>query len=165
MSRGERKAMISRDHPGLSLSRQCRVLAISRSTFYYAPKGESPENLALMRRIDDAVHEVSVLRLASDGPSVAARGDRGGPSPGTAPDAPHGAGGDLSGAENQRPPFRTTGLSLPAQRNGDRPPQPGLVRRHHLQCASTRIVRGAYVRNTLRERRKSECLVPCCKGT
>ena len=53
MSRGERKAMIARDHPGLSLSRQCRVLAISRSSFYYAPKGESPENLALMRRIDE----------------------------------------------------------------------------------------------------------------
>jgi len=52
MSRGERKAMISRDRPGLSLSRQCRVLAISRSAFYYTPKGESVENLALMRRID-----------------------------------------------------------------------------------------------------------------
>ena len=53
MSRGERKAMIARDHPDLSLSRQCQVLAISRSSFYYAPKGESPENLALMRRIDE----------------------------------------------------------------------------------------------------------------
>ena len=27
--------------------------SISRSSFYYAPKGESPENLALMRRIDE----------------------------------------------------------------------------------------------------------------
>ena len=53
MSRGERKAMIIRDHPGLSLSRQCQVLEISRSSFYYSPKGESAENLALMRRIDE----------------------------------------------------------------------------------------------------------------
>ena len=53
MSRGERKAMIGRDQPGLSLSRQCRVLAISRSSFYYTPKGESAENLALMRRVDE----------------------------------------------------------------------------------------------------------------
>jgi putative transposase len=53
MSRGERKTMIRRDRPGLSLSRQCRLLSISRSSFYYAPKGESPENLALMRRIDE----------------------------------------------------------------------------------------------------------------
>jgi putative transposase len=53
MSRGERRAMIRRDHPVLSLSRQCKILSISRSSFYYAPKGESPENLALMRRIDE----------------------------------------------------------------------------------------------------------------
>ena len=52
MSRGDRKAMIRRDHPALSLSRQCAVLSISRSSFYYAPKAESLENLALMRRID-----------------------------------------------------------------------------------------------------------------
>lgn len=53
MSRVERKAMIVPAHPGLSLSRQCRLLSISRSSFYYAPRGESPENLALMRRIDE----------------------------------------------------------------------------------------------------------------
>jgi len=45
--------MIQRDRPGLSLSRQCEILSISRSSFYYAPKGESAENLALMRRIDE----------------------------------------------------------------------------------------------------------------
>ncbi len=53
MSRGERKAMIVRDHPALSLSRQCEVLSIGRSSYYYAAKGESPETLALMRRIDE----------------------------------------------------------------------------------------------------------------
>lgn len=53
MSRVERKAMITRDHPELSLSRQCELVAISRSSFYYRPMGESPENLALMRRIDE----------------------------------------------------------------------------------------------------------------
>ena len=53
MSGTERRAMIARDHPGLSLSRQCRLLSISRSSIYYVPKGESPETLALMRRIDE----------------------------------------------------------------------------------------------------------------
>ena len=53
MSRGERKAIIQRDQPKLSLSHQCRLLSISRSSFYYAPRGESPESLALMRRIDE----------------------------------------------------------------------------------------------------------------
>lgn len=53
MSRAERKATIQRDHPDLSLSRQCEVLAMSRSSYYYTPKGESAENLELMRRIDE----------------------------------------------------------------------------------------------------------------
>ena len=53
MSRGKRKAMISRDHPDLSLSRQCQVFSISRSSFYYELKSESLENLSLMRRIDE----------------------------------------------------------------------------------------------------------------
>jgi putative transposase len=53
MSRGERKAMIAPDRPGLSLSRQCRLVSISRSSFYYAQRGESAQNLALMRRIDE----------------------------------------------------------------------------------------------------------------
>ena len=52
MSRSDRKAIIARTRPGLSLGRQCRLLSISRSSYYYAPKGESLENLALMRRID-----------------------------------------------------------------------------------------------------------------
>lgn len=53
MSRSERKAMVRRDVPGLSLSRQCELVSISRSSLYYRPKGESEENLALMRHIDE----------------------------------------------------------------------------------------------------------------
>ena len=53
MSRPERRAMVVRDHPALSLSRQCRLLSIGRSSLYYTPKGESAETLALMRRIDE----------------------------------------------------------------------------------------------------------------
>lgn len=53
MSRAERKAMVRRAEPGPSLSRQCQLLSLSRSSFYHTPKGESPENLALMRRIDE----------------------------------------------------------------------------------------------------------------
>ena len=45
--------MVVRDHPALSLSRQCRLLSIGRSSLYYKPKGESAETLVLMRRIDD----------------------------------------------------------------------------------------------------------------
>ena len=53
MSRGECKAMIAFGHSDLGLSRQCQLLSINRSSFYYGPRGESAENLALMRRIDE----------------------------------------------------------------------------------------------------------------
>ena len=45
--------MIDRAHPSLSVVRQCRLLAVSRSTLYYQPLGESAETLELMRRIDE----------------------------------------------------------------------------------------------------------------
>ena len=45
--------MIERDHQSLSVSRQCRLLAVSRSTLYYRPLGESAQTLALLRRIDE----------------------------------------------------------------------------------------------------------------
>ena len=51
MSQSERKAMIE-PRPALSLSRQCQLLRISRSSFYYQSTGESPETLSLMKRID-----------------------------------------------------------------------------------------------------------------
>lgn len=44
--------MIERDHPDLSIGQQCALLSVSRSSFYYEPKGESDMNLALMRLID-----------------------------------------------------------------------------------------------------------------
>lgn len=44
--------MIERDHPRLSVGAQCRLLSISRSSFYYAPLGETAMNLDLMVVID-----------------------------------------------------------------------------------------------------------------
>ena len=53
MSRPERQRMVERRDQALSLSQQCRLLDLSRSTLYYRPKGESAETLAVMRRIDE----------------------------------------------------------------------------------------------------------------
>jgi putative transposase len=44
--------MIERNHPVLSVGAQCRLLSISRSSFYYEPQGETETNLALMLLID-----------------------------------------------------------------------------------------------------------------
>ncbi len=45
-------AMIEPGHPHLSLRRQCELVGLNRSTFYYRPAGESDLNLHLMRLID-----------------------------------------------------------------------------------------------------------------
>jgi putative transposase len=44
--------MINREH-GLSISRQAKALGVSRGSVYYRPRPVSPEDLALMRRIDE----------------------------------------------------------------------------------------------------------------
>ena len=44
--------MIKRTHPTLSVGAQCRLLSISRSSFYYAPQGETAMNLDMMLLID-----------------------------------------------------------------------------------------------------------------
>lgn len=40
------------DHPQISLSRQCELLDLARSSWYYQPASETPENLRLMKLID-----------------------------------------------------------------------------------------------------------------
>jgi putative transposase len=45
--------MIDREQPELSVRRQCELLRVSRSGLYYEPEPTSPEELALMRRIDE----------------------------------------------------------------------------------------------------------------
>ncbi len=163
MSRGERKAMIGRDQPGLSLSRQCRVLAISRSSFYYAPKGESPENLALMRRIDELFLKYPfygsrqmVRQLRREGLRVGRHRVRrlmrlmGLEAIYQAPrtSTPHPA--------HRIYPYLLRGLAI------DRPDQ--------VWCADITYSAprpgwsGVRMFGMLLERRKIKCLVPCCEG-
>lgn len=49
--------MIEKEHTDLSITRQCSILEISRSGFYYKPVGISDFNLELMRRIDEIYTE------------------------------------------------------------------------------------------------------------
>ena len=44
---------MDRDHAEISVRRQCELLGLSRSGLYYEPLGESEENLALMRLLDE----------------------------------------------------------------------------------------------------------------
>ena len=45
--------MIDPDHPQLSILRQCELLDLARSSYYYEPVPESEEDLLLMRLLDE----------------------------------------------------------------------------------------------------------------
>jgi putative transposase len=49
----ERRELVEPGHPDISLRRQCELLGMNRSGLYYRPLGESAENRALMRLIDE----------------------------------------------------------------------------------------------------------------
>ena len=48
-----RCALVEPKHPELSVRRQCQLLGVNRSTYYYVPAKESPLNLELMRLMDE----------------------------------------------------------------------------------------------------------------
>ena len=49
----EKRTWVEREHPELSIRRQCELLGLHRSSWYRGPAKESAENLALMRLIDE----------------------------------------------------------------------------------------------------------------
>jgi putative transposase len=62
----QRKGMIDHCCPLLSITAQCQLLSLTRSSFYYIPSGESEENLAIMRHLDEQYFSTpfyGVLRL------------------------------------------------------------------------------------------------------
>ena len=67
MSQEQKRALISSSHPKLSIAKQCKLLEIHRSVFYYKPVGESDLNLELMRLID---------RIWTDNPHCGSRSIR-----------------------------------------------------------------------------------------
>src|SRR4051794_17773384 len=53
MSTPDRRAMLDRNHPELSVRRQCALLSLARSGVYRPVPTEDEADLALMRRIDE----------------------------------------------------------------------------------------------------------------
>jgi putative transposase len=84
--------MIERNHPSLSVGMQCRLLSLSRSSFYYEPQGETGINLALMLLIDKQFLDTpfyGVQHLKNEAHPAA--------------DAPHAADADLREARHEPP--------------------------------------------------------------
>ena len=53
MSPAQRLALVEREDRALSVVAQCRLLKVARSTLYYQPAPMDPDDLALMRRMDE----------------------------------------------------------------------------------------------------------------
>jgi putative transposase len=53
LSLEQRRDLVEPGHPQLSVRRQCVLLGLPRSSYYYEPASETPENLRLMRLIDE----------------------------------------------------------------------------------------------------------------
>ena len=135
MSRAERRALVRRAHPELSVSRQCRLLSVGRSSLYYTTRGESEETLALMRRIDALFLKhpfygarQMVRHLRREGVRIGRR-----------------RAGRLMRLLGLQAIYRAPRLSAPhpaqvsAQGVNDRAGEPGLVRRHHLHPSALRV--------------------------
>jgi transposase InsO family protein len=136
MSIERRRQMIDPDHPELSFVRQCELVSISRSGFYYQPAGETPLNLELMRLIDRQFLETPwygsrqmARHLRREGYAVGrkrirrlmAKMGRGWPKvPAAKPlERPDEGGADLPAAAHDGSAPRAPDLSVSAARDGD----------------------------------------------
>lgn len=66
LSKKERRKLVDPNEKGISIRRQCNLLGISVSGQYYKPKGESEENIEIMRLMDMQYTETpyyGVLRM------------------------------------------------------------------------------------------------------
>lgn len=52
MSNPVKRGLIEPQNKDISISRQCELIGINRSDYYYEPQGESAENLAIMAAMD-----------------------------------------------------------------------------------------------------------------
>jgi putative transposase len=66
ISPNERIGMVDKDIVNLTVSTQCQLLSVPKSSYYYEPRKESDENLAIMRLLDEQYFSTpfyGVLRL------------------------------------------------------------------------------------------------------
>src|ERR1700738_1376963 len=132
MSRAERRALVEREAPVLSVSRQCRLLAVSRASIYRRPVEVSAEDCTIMALIDRPYLARALLRLAAEDGVAGDPGPSRQPQTGPASDAARRPGGDLPATEYEQAGTGPQDLPLPAGWALDRAGQSGLVLGCHL---------------------------------
>src|SRR4051812_15730910 len=113
--------MIDRLNKPLSLTRQCQLLGLSRSSLYYQPATAKTEDLALMALIDRQFLETPYYGSRKIGCAARAMS-----SIASGADASDGLAGDLAETQHQPAEPRAQDLSILAARPYHRAAQPGV---------------------------------------
>src|SRR5437016_4582409 len=132
MSRAERRGLVEREAPALPVSRQCRLLAVSRASVYRRPAKISEEDCTIVALIDRqylARPYYGSRRMAA---WLATQRPCRQPQTGPASDAARRPGGDLPATEHEHTGGGPQDLPLPAGWALDRAGQSGLVLGRHL---------------------------------
>ena len=127
MSVDRRRAMVEPAHR-LSISVQCRLLSISRSSYYYAPVPETDETLALMTVIDETFMECPWYGSRQMARHLRRAGHEVGRRRARRLMAKMGPVADLPATKDERSAPAAPDLSLSAAQAGDRTAEPCLVR-------------------------------------
>ena len=130
--------MIETTHPEISIRRQCELIGLTRSAYYYQPASETDFNLKMMCLIDEQYMKTPYYGY----PKMTAhlRGRIPGQSQAnSAFDAKNGLDGDLSQAANDHFRTRKQGLPLSSARIVDYSTEPGLVYGYHLYPHAKRV--------------------------
>src|SRR3954470_10536440 len=120
LNRAERHSMIDRLNKRLSLTRQCQLLGLSRSSLYYQPAIDNTEDLALMALIDRQFLETPYYGSRKIGCAARAMS-----SIASGADASDEVAGDLAETQHQQAEPRAQGLSILAARPPHRSPGVG----------------------------------------
>lgn len=151
MSLLKRREMIRKDDTKLSLTRQCKLLKISRSSIYYTPVGVNAETLKLMHEIDRVFTKYPFFGSRQIAAYLPQSGFLAGrhrvrrlmnimglqaiyKGPNTRSPATHACMCER-GQEAPTAPH----LSIPAEEARNHAPEPRLVQRHHLHPRQERL--------------------------
>ena len=126
-------------HADRSISAQCRLLWISRFSFYCARQPESDETLAWIAGDRRGVPRYALVWQPADGSPSAAPGREHRPPAGAAVTDEDGAVADLPAAADQRSAPAAPDLPLSAAASADRAAEPGLVCRLHFYPDAARL--------------------------
>jgi hypothetical protein len=139
MSLTERREMIRKENTKLSLTRQCKLLKISRSSLYYAPVGVNAETLELMNEIDRVFTKYPFFGSRQIAAYLPRNGFHAGRHRVRRLMGLMGLQAIYKGPNTSKKHPQTSDLSLPAAETAYHAPKPRLVQRYHLYSGTARV--------------------------